>query len=137
MTLGLNWDCMDKPVRFMRRYLIVSKSQNFLGRDADNKLQLASGPYTVDLVAGSSKDPPPPKAYLSPREKWGWRSNKIKCYYLSAKGNEINDVILNEDVDYFFTDLLTGCQFLAYGNESQPSIEHNNNLDGKSVDYAD
>lgn len=134
MSGGLNKELGEDTPAFLRKYMIRSQSHYFFKLNTNNnKKELMSGRYTVNLVP--AKNEPCPSVYLQTRAQWGKYSHQLSCFYLSAAPNQINDEILPGDVDWFFTDLLTGCQFLAYGNGTTPNIEHNNNLDGQ-VNYG-
>ena len=57
----------------------------------------------------------------------------IKCYYLKTAKGMTNTSCLDraeKDASFFFTDSLTGCQFLAYGGSVNPIIEHDNSQGG-------
>jgi len=102
-----------------------------------------SGGVNVNLSPANNE--PWPAVYVETRQNWGLLVGRrggakpIRAYFLRALPNEVNQqslVGIPLDIRYFFTDLLTGCQFLAYGSAASPTIEHNNNLSGASVDYG-
>ncbi len=51
----------------------------------------------------------------------------LRGYYAKPLPNANNDFALPTTSDYMFTDLLNGCQFMAYGADRQHvTVEHNN-----------
>lgn len=46
----------------------------------------------------------------------GWNENAIKAYYLNSRVDNSVEIQVLRHADYFFTDTLTGCTFIAYGN---------------------
>ncbi|MEN8151599.1 MAG: hypothetical protein ABFS86_17420 [Planctomycetota bacterium] len=53
----------------------------------------------------------------------------VKCYYLKTAKGMTNTSCLDraeKDARFFFTDSLTGCQFLAHGGSINPTVEHDN-----------
>lgn len=133
MSGGLNKKLINNTDDFLRRYAIKTQSHYFYKKQQDNTNALSSGDYAVDLVPAPNE--PHPAVYLQVRSRWGKLSHQLDCFFLSAKPNNVNSFTLPSDVDWFFTDLLTGCQFLIYGSPDRPTVEHNNSLDG-SVDYG-
>jgi len=43
----------------------------------------------------------------------------IKAYYLNSILNKTNSFSISSHADYFFTDTITGCSFMAFGNNRQ------------------
>lgn len=43
----------------------------------------------------------------------------IKAYYLNSILNKTNSFTISGHADYFFTDTITGCSFMAFGNTRQ------------------
>lgn len=134
MSDGFNKQLINGTAAFLRRYMIRSQSHHFFKLNANSgNNELTSGEYSVDLVA--ARHEPCPSVYLQTRSQWGRFSHQIRCFYLSAAPDQVNAHVLNANVDWFFTDLMTGCQFVAFGNANAPNVEHNNNLSG-NVDYT-
>lgn len=134
MSGGLNKELLNGTAAFLRKYMIRSQSHYFFKLNTVNgKKELMSGVYSVNLVP--AKHEPCPSVYIQTRSTWGTFSHQLKCFYLSAAPDQINSDVLTADVDWFFTDLMTGCQFVAYGNANAPNVEHNNNLSG-NVNYG-
>lgn len=53
----------------------------------------------------------------------------LDCYYLATAKGATNTSCLDraaKEAGFFFTDSLTGCQFLAYGGSVAPVVEHSN-----------
>jgi hypothetical protein len=57
----------------------------------------------------------------------GWLEKPIRAYYLKSRTDQNTSAFLLRKAEYFFTDTLTGCTFMAYGNNRHGvTVEHNN-----------
>ena len=58
------------------------------------------------------------------------------AYYLPSQVNQTMFMNLSNGSDFFFTDLITGCQFMAYGNNRHDlTVCHMNALGEGAADY--
>lgn len=123
MSAGLNKQFLKDPLEFLE--------SNFLCGGAKK-----SGVVDLDLqrMHKSSK-----YVYALDRDKWGFGSHKVRCYYLKAQTDMVrghHTALIPDRIEFIFTDMLDGCQFLVYGSPERPQFEHNNNKTGKGVDFA-
>lgn len=51
----------------------------------------------------------------------------INAYYLNSLLNKTNSMALSNHADYFFTDTITGCSFMAYGNDRHKIVAYHAN----------
>jgi len=64
-------------------------------------------------------------------------SRPLNSFFLKAIQDNVSQHALPNDVTFFFTDTLTGCQFLAYGpNRNSLTVEHNNSRTAGAVDFT-
>lgn len=57
----------------------------------------------------------------------GWFEEAITAYYLPSRTDQDSRMHLLRKAKYFFTDIMNGCSFLAYGNNRHGvTVEHNN-----------
>jgi hypothetical protein len=101
------------PSRFLGEHVIMVVSHG-----------MATGPCDLDLVAIAG---PEGHAQLRPfvrRSRW---SHPLQSYFLKSANDPLHQIQqLPNNVKFFFTDTLTGCQFLAYGaNRTTVTVEHN------------
>ena len=121
MSGGLNKKFLKDPQTFLAKNFIMASAKKSGMTNVD--LKVAVDPYVV----------------LKDRDSWGFSSTKIPCYYLKAQQNMVSGqhtLLIPQRIKFIFTDLITGCQFLAYGSAHAPQIEHNNNTSGKAVDFG-
>jgi hypothetical protein len=113
MANGLNARFKLDPVAFLSSYWDINSSQpqhgEGYGIDGDGIAQL-------DLVAYS------PETVRVARAETGFfasigKEAPIKAYYLASEVDKTKSLSLRSKADYFFTDAITGCQFMAYGND--------------------
>lgn len=101
---GLNYQFKRDPVAFLSLYWDINSSQSQYGEGYGIN---AKGIANLDLV------------YFSPQSvgiaKARGKQKPIKAYYLAAEAAKAKALVLGDDCDYFFTDTITGCQFMAYG----------------------
>lgn len=132
MTDGLNQQFKLDPERFLssRKSIDTTKTQHGSGYAID-----ARGIVSLDMTAYS------PSQVAVAQAASGFFSSvfnepPIKAYYLPAQYNTTQSMRLGDDCDYFFTDIITGCQFMAYGNSRHDlTVAHVNALDRGAVVY--
>lgn len=112
MSNGLNRRFMRDPVAFLSSYWDINAAQpqhgEGYGIDANGIAYLDLSEYSPQTVR-VSKAGTGLLASLS-------GETPVKAYYLTSKVDRTKAMVLGSDCDYFFTDAITGCQFMAYGN---------------------
>jgi hypothetical protein len=51
------------------------------------------------------------------------------CYFLPWKQNACTEMSLDDDADWFFTSVLSGCSVQVHGTSTQPTVAHSNGAD--------
>jgi hypothetical protein len=135
MAAGLNQAFMNDPREFMRTHVIHVPSQGGGGHPL-------SGIAVCGLYPRDDRNPGGRDVSLGLFERFHshWHvgpSHPIPAYVLYGVANQDNRQVLPNHVNYMFTMVLTGCQFLAYGpTRGYVTVEHNNYFSGKAADYA-
>lgn len=112
MSNGLNALFKRNPVEFLSSYWDINSSQPQHGEGyAINEKGIAS----LDLVAYSPETVRVAKGETGMFSSIG-KEAPIKAYYLASEADNTKALLLGNECDYFFTDAITGCQFMAYGN---------------------
>lgn len=132
MTDGLNQQFKLDPERFLslRKSIDTAKTQHGSGYVID-----AKGIVSLDMTAYS------PSQVMVKQAAGGmlgtvFNEAPIKAYYLPSQVNQTKSMDLGDDCDFFFTDLITGCQFMAYGNSRHDlKVCHVNALDVGAAAY--
>lgn len=111
MSNGLNQRFKLNPVEFLSSYWDINSSQPQYGIG-----------YGIDVngIACLDLHEIAPETAAIKKAASGFSSlvaeASIKAYYLPAQVDKTTSLQLGRDADYFFTDTITGCQFMAYGN---------------------
>jgi hypothetical protein len=112
MSNGLNQRFMRDPVTFLSSYWDINSAQpqhgEGYGIDANGIANLDLSEYSPQTVR-VSKAETGLLASLS-------RETPVRAYYLTSRVDRTMAMPLGSDCDFFFTDAITGCQFMAYGN---------------------
>jgi hypothetical protein len=112
MSNGLNQRFKLNPVDFLSSYWDINSSQPQYGVGYGIDL---NGIAYLDLSHHSDETAAIKKADSGVLAFLG-NEAPIKAYYLPAHYDRTTTLQLGRDADYFFTDTITGCQFMAYGN---------------------
>ncbi|NYE63656.1 hypothetical protein FHW58_004887 [Duganella sp. 1224] len=112
MSNGLNQRFKLNPVEFLSSYWDINSSQPQYGEgygiDVNGIAHLdlrELAPETVEIKKAASGL----LAFIG-------NEAPVRAYYLPAHFDQTTSLQLGRDADYFFTDTITGCQFMAYGN---------------------
>jgi hypothetical protein len=112
MTNGLNRRFQRDPVSFLSSYWDINSAQpqhgEGYGIDVNGIANLDLSEYSPQTVRVSKADS---GIFASLT-----REEPIKAYYLTSRIDKTMAMPLGKDCDFFFTDAITGCQFMAYGN---------------------
>lgn len=103
---GLNYQFKRDPVAFLSSYWDINSSQPQHGSGYGIN---AKGIANLDLVDLSTHSVRIAKA--------SGKQKPIKAYYLASERAKAKALVLGDDCDYFFTDTITGCQFMVYGKD--------------------
>lgn len=113
MANGLNARFKLDPEAFLSSYWDINSSQPQHGEGYGIN---ANGIAYLDLSEYSPETVRVSKGSTGLFASIGGES-AIKAYYLPSKVDNTKAMLLGNDCDYFFTDAITGCQFMAYGND--------------------
>jgi hypothetical protein len=128
MTNGLNQQFINDPERFLSgcKSIDTAKTQHGSGYAID-----ANGIASLDMVAYS-----PSQVMVKQADGRFFSETPIRAYYLPSQVNQTMSMNLGSNSNFFFTDLITGCQFMAYGNNRHNlTVCHINALDEGAPAY--
>lgn len=135
MSAGLNAEFKRDPAAFLTAHINI-QSSNYVAMRATGPIYnyaLAGGVGSFDLQPSAHR---PLMANLVQHDG-GWLSESaITAYYLNAKTNETVGMPIGAEADYFFTDSITGCAFIAFGaNRHALTVMHINALNRGKIQY--
>ncbi len=119
--MGLNQEFMQSPEEFLKKHVILVSAQRF------NK---GSGVMDLEFIPISDGVQVSLIPAQGDRTMRGYFLQVVQDRSVRCKPEDLTGV------GFFFTDTLTGCQFLAFGAPSNPIIEHNNSSKGGGPDFA-
>src|SRR5471032_985440 len=128
MANGLNQQFINDPERFLSgcKSIDTAKTQHGSSYAID-----ANGIASLDMTAYS-----PSQVMVKQADGGFFSETPISAYYLPSQVNQTMFMNLSNGSDFFFTDLITGCQFMAYGyNRHNLRVCHVNALDEGAADY--
>lgn len=110
MANGLNARFQLDPVGFLSSFWDINSSnpQHGIGYGIN-----ADGIANLDLVSYSAETVRVEKGETG---FFSGRETPVKAYYLASEQDKTKSLLLGNKADFFFTDAITGCQFMAYGN---------------------
>jgi len=117
----------DRPQRWIMTHRFVVPIASYIG--APGALPTGNGRFKfVDAGTGYGGN-------LLRAAKW-YQFDSFKAFYLGAAPNQDNRIALSNTHSLFLTADMSGCQFLAYGNNrNNLTVEHNNYLRGGVAAY--
>jgi hypothetical protein len=125
MSNGLNRRFELHPVAFLSSYWDINSSQPQHGEGYGID---PNGIAYLDLVERSKNKVRVVKGDTGLFSSIG-KEAPIKAYYLASEVGKSKALQISNESDYFFTDTITGCQFMAYGHTRQNlTVVHSNAL---------
>lgn len=136
MANGLNTAFKANPINFLAANMNV-QSSNYAAARADGS---AIYNYELNMEKIGSFDIRPGARQGTTnlyQHNGGWLSEAtIKAYYLNARTDLTVEMPLGNNADYFFTDTITGCSFIAWGTSRHNLIVmHANALNLGKTEY--
>jgi hypothetical protein len=112
---GLNAAFKASPVNFLTAHLNI-QSSNFAATRANGTpiYNYTLDPHNVgsfNIVPGARVG----TTNLSQHDGSIFTESAIKAYYLNARTDQTEQIGIANRADYFFTDTITGCAFIAWG----------------------
>ena len=135
MSNGLNAEFKASPVNFLTAHMNI-QSSNYVAMGAAGPIYnyaLVNGVGSFDLAPSAHR---PGMAALRQHDGGWFTESAIGAYYLNAEANQTKSMPLANGAEYFFTDSITGCAFMAWGTGRQAlTVMHANALNLGKTDY--
>lgn len=133
MANGLNQRFKQDPVTFLSSYWDINSAQpqhgEGYGIDSHGIARLDLSEYSPQTVRVSKADTGLLASIMG--------EAPVRAYYLTSQVDRTKAMPLGSECDYFFTDAITGCQFMAYGNTRHNiTVCHVNALNLGDATYA-
>ena len=135
MSSGLNAEFKKSPLNFLTAHMNI-QSSNYRASGVAGPIysyKLLNNIGSFDLTPSAHR---PGMTALTQHDGAWLTEAAIKAYYLNAAANQTLKIPLGKDAEYFFTDSITGCAFMAWGTSRQNlMVMHANALDKGKIDY--